>query len=110
MSSMKVQRLMTATEVKEECPHCGEQLYSGHPESLLNIKVTATLLSSPFTTIVFQYSQIDWASHDCEPNGILVSHYFPPNHSSPYGSAALVNYRSMKMERDRQTLNLDENG
>ncbi len=75
---------MTATEVKEECSHCGEQLYRGHPESLLNIKVTATLLFSPFTRIVFRYSQIDWASHDCESNGILVSNYFSPVHLQPF--------------------------
>lgn len=74
------------------------ELPSSHPESLLNIRVKAKLLTPPFTVITFQYSQIDWPSHHCEPNGILVNHYYPPNHRSAYGSAALIDYSSMRIE------------
>lgn len=71
-----------------------------HPESLLNLKIKASLLNTPETTIDFQYSEIDWSSRDCEPNGILVNNYYPPNQSSIYGSAVLVKYDSMEIKSD----------
>ncbi|YCO02362.1 hypothetical protein ACB087_10305 (plasmid) [Vibrio sp. VNB-15] len=66
-----------------------------HPESLLNQKIQARLLHAPDTVIDFQYSEIDWASRDCEPDGILVNNYYSPSQQSIYGNAALVRYDSM---------------
>ncbi len=71
-----------------------------HPESLLSIKIKAQLLASPNTYIEFQYSQIDWQSHDCEPNGILISNHYSPSQKSIYGNAALIKFDSMEIKLD----------
>ncbi len=75
-------------------------LSTPHPESLLNLKIKASLLNAPETTIDFQYSEIEWDSRDCEPNGILVHNYYPPSQPSIYGSAVLVKYDSMEIKLD----------
>lgn len=71
-----------------------------HPESLLSQKIQARLLHTPDTIIDFQYSEIDWASRDCEPDGILVNNFYPPSQQSIYGNAALVRYDSMVIMHD----------
>ncbi len=69
-----------------------------HPDAFLSIKIKAQLLAPPYSDIEFQYSQIDWSSYGCEPNGILIHGHYPPSHTSIYGNAALIKYDSMEIK------------
>ncbi len=66
-----------------------------HPDTLLSHVVEAKLLASPHEAIHFQFHQIDWQSVGCEPDGVLINDYYPTDHQSKYGNAALVFYDSM---------------
>ncbi|MFA0121478.1 hypothetical protein AB4400_08630 [Vibrio sp. 10N.261.48.A2] len=68
-----------------------------HPDSLLDLRVNAKLLTPPCAEITFQFNQIDWQSYNCEPNGILINDHYPANHQSQFGNSALVEYRSMEI-------------
>ncbi|MFW1591031.1 hypothetical protein ACEV9Y_22860 [Vibrio parahaemolyticus] len=72
-------------------------LSSTHPEALISLKCKAKLLASPDTEIQFPFHQIEWSSIDCEPKGILVSHYYSPAHHRPYCGSAVVLYDSLSL-------------
>lgn len=72
-------------------------LSSTHPEELTSLKCKAKLLASPDTEIQFAFHQIEWPSIDCEPKGILVSHYYSPAHNRPYCGSAVVLYDSLSL-------------
>ncbi len=72
-------------------------LSSTHPETLTSLKCKAKLLASPDTEIQFSFHQIEWPSIDCEPKGILVSHYYSPAHNRPYCGSAVVLYDSLSL-------------
>ncbi|MCQ9090988.1 hypothetical protein [Vibrio alginolyticus] len=66
-----------------------------HPDTLLSHVIEAKLLAPPHDDVHFQFHQIEWVSMGCEPNGVLINDYYPTNHQSTYGNAALVAYDSM---------------
>ncbi|EOV0911210.1 hypothetical protein ACOW85_003871 [Vibrio parahaemolyticus] len=75
----------------------------------MSLKCKAKLLASPDTEIEFAFHQIEWPSIDCEPKGIMVSHYYSPAHNRPYCGSAIVLYDSLSLI-DVTELSKKENG